>query len=79
MVGMFRAFVIMLLLIPMCFAFAIEYPYKKVDDFKTLEAFKSIEEFEATINTIHSNVSTTPVEDLEVLHVLSVMKYGIGN
>lgn len=28
-------------------AFAADYPYKKVDDFKTLESFKSIDEFES--------------------------------
>ncbi|OGP83290.1 MAG: hypothetical protein A2Z08_00150 [Deltaproteobacteria bacterium RBG_16_54_11] len=31
-------------------AFAVDYPYKKIDDFKTLESFKSIDEFEASYN-----------------------------
>jgi hypothetical protein len=28
--------------------FAVEYPYKKVGDFKTLESYKSINEFESS-------------------------------
>ncbi len=48
MVRILRGLIIISLLIPPCFASAVEYPYKKADDFETLESFKSVEKFEAS-------------------------------
>lgn len=43
-----RGLIIISLLISPCVASSAEFPYKKVDDFKTLDPFKSVEEFEAS-------------------------------
>ncbi len=38
---------VVICLITSSVTFAIDYNYKKIDDFKTLESFKSVDEFEA--------------------------------
>ena len=42
-----RGFIAISLFVVPYFAFAVDYPYKKADDFKKLESFKSVEQFEA--------------------------------
>lgn len=42
-----RGFITISLIIVPCISFAVDYPYKKVDDFKKLESYKSVEQFEA--------------------------------
>lgn len=45
-----QVFCIVALLMASSVAFAVDYPYKNIDDFKTLESFKSVDEFEASYN-----------------------------
>lgn len=43
----FNLFCLVIFLITPSVTFAIDYNYKKIDDFKTLESFKSVDEFES--------------------------------
>jgi uncharacterized protein YecT (DUF1311 family) len=42
-----KGFIVISLFVVPYGAFAVDYPYKKADDFKKLEYFKSVEQFEA--------------------------------
>jgi uncharacterized protein YecT (DUF1311 family) len=44
----FKVFCLLVWFMTASVAFAIDYNYKKIDDFKTLESFKSIDEFESS-------------------------------
>ena len=47
MVKIFNLFCLVVCLITSSITFAFDYKYKKIDDFKTLESFKSVSEFES--------------------------------
>jgi uncharacterized protein YecT (DUF1311 family) len=47
MLKAFRGFIVISLFVVPYIAFAVDYPYKKADDFKKLESFKSVEQFDA--------------------------------
>jgi uncharacterized protein YecT (DUF1311 family) len=50
MLKIFKIFCLVICLITPSITFAIDYKYKKIDDFKTLESFKSVDEFESSYN-----------------------------
>ncbi len=50
MLKIFNLFCLFIFLITPSVTFAIDYKYKKIADFKTLESFKSVNEFEAYYN-----------------------------